>query len=48
LGSFYDTAEICKELEQRNVCDSFIEFCSKLAKVYDKHTFQFQNIYSFD
>jgi hypothetical protein len=37
-----------KKLEQGNVCDTFIGFYTKLAKVYDEHKFQFQDIYSFD
>ena len=28
-----------KKLEQGNIDDIFIEFCSNLAEVYDKHKF---------
>ena len=39
---------LCKKLEEGNICDTFIGFYSKLAKVYDEHKFHCQDIYSFD
>jgi hypothetical protein len=45
---FMTLQRLCKKLEQGNVCDTFIGFYSKLAKVCDKHIFQCQDIYSFD
>jgi hypothetical protein len=46
--SFMTLQRLCKKLEQGNVCVTFIGFYSKLAKVYDKHKFQCQDIYTFD
>ena len=37
--NFIALQRLCKMLEQRNVYDIFIEFCSNLAEVYDKHKF---------
>lgn len=42
--NFMTLQTLCKGLELGNVCDTFIEFCSNLAKVYDKHVFQCQHI----
>jgi hypothetical protein len=38
--NFMTLQTLCKGLELGNVGDTFIEFCSNLAKVYDKHIFQ--------
>jgi hypothetical protein len=46
--NFMTLRRLCKKLEQGNVCDTFLGFYSKSAKVYDKHKFQCQDIYSFD
>jgi hypothetical protein len=40
--------KLCKKSEQENVGDTFMEFYSNLAAVYDKHKFQYQDIYSLD
>ena len=46
--NFVTLQTLCKELDRGNVRDTFIEFYSNLAKVYDKHIFQCQYIYSVD
>jgi len=45
--NFMTLQRLCKKLEQGNVCVTFVGFYSKLAKVYDKHKFQCQDIYSY-
>jgi hypothetical protein len=42
--NFMTLQTLCKDLEPGNVGDTFIKFCSNLAKVYNKHAFQCQDI----
>jgi len=44
--NFRTLQTLCKDLELGNIGDvrTFIEFCSNLAEVYDKHVYQWQGI----
>jgi len=44
--NFMSMQRLCKNLEQGNIDDIFVEFYSNLAEVYDKHVLQFQDIYN--